>query len=163
MRFLAAGWCAPSEVTYSYISDYVVDGILSLPEVSAPRGGLMMTTGPALAQGTFANVDNFGFTQTEAQAIAGTVKDCEVIECPTFTDHRLDAMGYCWKIPLLTQKAYPELIEDAMRLSGALYQWQGLEACLWVSAAFVLAAAALSRGLPQRQPTPGPSPGLAAA
>jgi predicted MFS family arabinose efflux permease len=33
-------------------------------------------------------------------------------------------------------------------LSGALYQWQGLESCLWASAAFVLAAAALSRLLP---------------
>ena len=33
-------------------------------------------------------------------------------------------------------------------LSGALYQWQGLEACLWASAAFVLAAGALSRLLP---------------
>ena len=33
-------------------------------------------------------------------------------------------------------------------LSGALYQWQGLEACLWASAAFVLAAGLLSRALP---------------
>lgn len=33
-------------------------------------------------------------------------------------------------------------------LSGALYQWAGLQACLWASAAFVLAAAVLSRGLP---------------
>lgn len=33
-------------------------------------------------------------------------------------------------------------------LSGILYQWQGLEACLWASAVFVLAAAALSRSLP---------------
>jgi MFS family permease len=33
-------------------------------------------------------------------------------------------------------------------LSGALYQWQGLEACLWASVAFVLAAGALSRLLP---------------
>jgi len=33
-------------------------------------------------------------------------------------------------------------------LSGLLYQWQGLEACLWASVAFVLAAGALSRGLP---------------
>jgi predicted MFS family arabinose efflux permease len=33
-------------------------------------------------------------------------------------------------------------------LSGALYQWQGLEACLWASAAFVLAAGVLSRRLP---------------
>jgi predicted MFS family arabinose efflux permease len=33
-------------------------------------------------------------------------------------------------------------------LSGALYQWQGLEACLWASAAFVVAAGALSLLLP---------------
>jgi len=35
-------------------------------------------------------------------------------------------------------------------LSGALYQWQGLEACLWASAACVLAAGALSLALPGR-------------
>lgn len=33
-------------------------------------------------------------------------------------------------------------------LSGLLYQWQGLEACLWASAVLVLAAALLSRALP---------------
>src|SRR4029077_2767980 len=33
-------------------------------------------------------------------------------------------------------------------LSGALYQWQGLEACLWASTAFVLCAAVLSCALP---------------
>jgi len=33
-------------------------------------------------------------------------------------------------------------------LSGALYQWQGLEACLLASAAFVLTAGLLSRSLP---------------
>lgn len=37
-------------------------------------------------------------------------------------------------------------------LSGLLYQWQGLEACLWVSAAFVLAAGLLSRSLPSDRP-----------
>jgi MFS family permease len=34
-------------------------------------------------------------------------------------------------------------------LSGLLYQWQGLEACLWVSVAFVLGAGALSMLLPR--------------
>lgn len=37
-------------------------------------------------------------------------------------------------------------------LSGLLYQWQGLEACLWGSAILVLAAGALSRSLPTRRP-----------
>jgi MFS family permease len=34
-------------------------------------------------------------------------------------------------------------------LSGLLYQWQGLDACLWASAAFVLGAGALSLMLPR--------------
>ena len=33
-------------------------------------------------------------------------------------------------------------------LSGVIYEWQGLSACLWVSSAFVLAAGALSLALP---------------
>ena len=33
-------------------------------------------------------------------------------------------------------------------LSGVLYQTLGLQACLWASAGFVLAAGALSRSLP---------------
>ncbi|UTI63001.1 organoarsenical effux MFS transporter ArsJ [Paraconexibacter antarcticus] len=46
-------------------------------------------------------------------------------------------------------------------LSGALYQWQGLEACLWASAAFVLAAGLLARRLPGNL-TPGRRRGGAA-
>lgn len=118
----AAGWCAPSENVYSFIADYVVDGLLTLPEVSAPRGGLMLTTGPRVGgESQGANLDDFGFVQTETQAEAQEVKTCETIECPDFVDHRLDAIGYCFKIPLLTQKAYPELIADALRFAGVRY------------------------------------------
>ncbi|MEZ5100292.1 MAG: organoarsenical effux MFS transporter ArsJ [Thermoleophilia bacterium] len=39
-------------------------------------------------------------------------------------------------------------------LSGALYQWHGLEACLWASVAFVLGAGALSLLLPRGAPAP---------
>jgi MFS family permease len=42
-------------------------------------------------------------------------------------------------------------------LSGALYQWQGLEACLLASAAFVLIAGLLSRSLPAGQAAPARS------
>lgn len=116
----AGGWCAPSENVYSFIADYVVDGLISVPEVNAPRGGINITTGPERSsQGTA--LDDFGFVQTEAQAIAGDVKTCETIECPPFVDHRLDAIGYCYKIPILTQKSYPELITDALRFANVLY------------------------------------------
>jgi hypothetical protein len=117
----AAGWCAPSPYVYNWIADYVVDGLMTLPEVSAPRGGLQITQGPQLAQGTYADPADFGFGGTEAQAIAGYTKTCETIECPDFVDHRLDFTGYCWKIPILTEKAFPELVADALRLSDVLY------------------------------------------
>jgi MFS family permease len=39
-------------------------------------------------------------------------------------------------------------------LSGLLYQWQGLQACLWGSVVFVLAAAVLSLRLPSETPKP---------
>lgn len=44
-------------------------------------------------------------------------------------------------------------------LSGALYQWQGLDACLWTSASLLLAAGTVSLLLPhevRRPPTPRP-------
>jgi hypothetical protein len=41
-------------------------------------------------------------------------------------------------------------------LSGVLYQWQGLVACLWVSVAFVLAAGLLSLLLPATRARSGP-------
>jgi MFS family permease len=41
-------------------------------------------------------------------------------------------------------------------LSGLLYEWGGLEACLWASTACVLAAAFLSLLLPSKTPTPTP-------
>jgi MFS family permease len=49
-------------------------------------------------------------------------------------------------------------------LSGLLYQWDGLVACLWASVVCVLAAALLSLLLPSRTPTPTPAgDGLALA
>lgn len=124
----AMAWCAPSEVVYNWIADYVVDGLLTLPEVSAPRGGLMVTEGPQLAQGTYDDSaigldgeEVFGFGGTEAEMEAGYVKTCETIECPEFVDHRLDFDGYCFKIPILTEKSFPELVADALRLADVLY------------------------------------------
>jgi MFS family permease len=45
-------------------------------------------------------------------------------------------------------------------LSGALYEWRGLAACLWASVAFVLAAGAISPLLPAARAA---SPGAVAA
>jgi hypothetical protein len=103
----SGGWCAPSEVMYGFCSGETLEGILSIPEVNVTRGGIKFTSGP-----DFSSIySNVGFCQTEAQAISGTAKTCYEVPCPNFTDIRLDACGLCIKAPILTNAAYPELVQ----------------------------------------------------
>jgi len=48
-------------------------------------------------------------------------------------------------------------------LSGALYQWQGLTACLWASCLFVLVAASMSLLLPSTPARRRPAPAMSGA
>lgn len=107
----SAGWCAPSETIYDLCEQETSEGMLSVPEVNIARGGIKYTTGP-----DFSTIySGIGFTQTEAQAIAGTTKPCYEVPCPTFTDVRLDAIGLCIKVPILLNSAYPEVTQRVMR------------------------------------------------
>jgi hypothetical protein len=111
----AGGWCAPSETLYDFCSLETTEGLLSIPEVTARRGGINFTKGPDFAA-LMADA-NFGFIQTEAQAEAGTVKPCYAVECPPFQEVRLDAIGFCITAGLLTNAAYPELIRRVLELA----------------------------------------------
>jgi hypothetical protein len=110
----AGGWCAPSETLYDLCVTETLDGMVSVPEVNVARGGFRFTKGPQFAD----LYSDIGFLQTEAQAIAGTTKACYEVECPTFTDIRLDAIGVCIKVPILTNVGYPELVQRV--LSGSM-------------------------------------------
>ena len=104
----AGGWCAPSETLYDLCSISSTDGLLDLPTVNVSRGGIRFTKG-----GTFSDLYNnpdLGWWLTEAQVIAEEEKPCINIECPPFEEERLDAIGLCVRVPLLTQSAYPELV-----------------------------------------------------
>ena len=110
----AGGWCAPSETLYDLCQYETLEGILSLPEFQVNRGGIRYTQGPS-----FDDIYNAcGFIQTEAEAIAGDCKDCCSVECPDFDEIRLDAIGLCVKSPILTESAYPELVQRF--IEGAL-------------------------------------------
>lgn len=113
----AGGWCAPSEIWYdSFLRlEDANAGLLSIPEVTARRGGINFTKGPSFAT-LFADAD-FGFIQTEAQAEAGTEKPCYAVECPPFEEVRLDAVGFCITAGILTNAAYPELIRRVLELA----------------------------------------------
>lgn len=102
----AGGWCAPSETLYDLCVTESLDGLIDLPEVGITRGGIRFTKGPA-----FEDIySDAGFILTEAQVIAGTTKPCIEIECPPFTEVRLDVEGICVKAPILTNVGYPELV-----------------------------------------------------
>jgi hypothetical protein len=114
----AGGWCAPSETIYDLCAGETTEGIVSVPEVNVARGGIKYTTGPDFS----ALYSAVGFCQTEAQAISGATKTCVEVPCPTFVEVRLDACGICIKAPILTNAAYPELVQRYV--SGAMIAHQ---------------------------------------
>jgi hypothetical protein len=116
----AGGWCAPSETLYDLCGEEVVTGLVSIPEVAVKRGGLRYTEGT-----DFSTIYSaIGFAQTEAQAIAGTTKPCYEIPCPTFSETRLDVIGLCIKIPILTEVGYPEQVKDVTAKALIAHQYK---------------------------------------
>jgi hypothetical protein len=115
----AMGWCSPSETLYDLCAYETVQGILDIPEISIPRGGIRWTSGP-----DFGDIyTDCGFDGTEAEVIAGTMtKTCCTVDCPPFDEIRADLVGLCVKAPLITQATYPELIRRFME--GALVAHQ---------------------------------------
>lgn len=123
----AGGWCAPSEILYDLVELESRDGLLSIPEVGIARGGIQFTTGPSFAD-IYANT-GFG-PITEANAVDGKYavnssgaaivgpKPCYYVDCPDFTEERLDLVGLCISAGLLQQRGYPEVIARTLR--GAL-------------------------------------------
>lgn len=119
----AGGWCAPSETLYDLGPNLAEAnaGLVDIPEVSAPRGGLRFTEGP-----DYTTVwGGIGWGQTEAQAIAGsgftspiggaivgTEKPCYRVPCPAFDEERAEPWGFCITSGILQNDAYPELTRD---------------------------------------------------
>lgn len=110
----AGGWCAPSETVYDLCEPEQIDGIASVPEIGIKRGGIRFAVSPL-----FSDIyDGTGFTQTEAQNIAGVEKDAYEIGCPSFDEVRLDAIGVQITAGILQQRGYPEMVARVIR--GAL-------------------------------------------
>lgn len=124
----AGGWCAPSETIYDLCELETRDGLLSVPEITINRGGINFTQGPDFSSIYSAT----GFCFTEQDDIDGTYapgatpedpnvegdKPCYHIECPDFTEERLDVCGLCLTAGLLQARGYPEVIARVLR--GAL-------------------------------------------
>ncbi len=114
----AGGWCAPSENFYDLCQWETATGALDLPEITVRRGGINFTKGP-----DFSDIySDTGFLWTEADAIDPETdpKHFLTVDCPDWTEVRLDAIGYGVKAPILTGSpaGFPELIRRY--LEGAL-------------------------------------------
>lgn len=116
----SGGWCAPSEQIWDFLELEGTGGMLSIPELMAPRGGITFTPGPQIA--SLLASATLGFVQTEAEAEAGDEKPIFDIECPDWDEVRLDAIGYALRAPLLTRSAYPELIRRYLGLGLIVHQ-----------------------------------------
>lgn len=116
----AAGWCAPSETLYGFCDVASLAGLWSGPEIGVTRGGIRFTPGPDYST----IYDECGFAQTEAQAIAGETKNCCTVDCPPFDEVRLDVIGYCVKAGILTNAAYPELVQQWLTTAMVANQHQ---------------------------------------
>ena len=109
----AAAWCAPSETIYETCFQGVIDGMIDVPEVQARRGGIRHNQGIDFT-GVFGGGTGF-FNLSEAQVIAGVLKTCVEIPCPTFIDDRLGVTGLCITGNILQNRGYPEFVALWMR------------------------------------------------
>lgn len=118
---VAAGtnsWCSPSETLYDFCDFNQPTDLLSIPEIQVSRGGFKYTRGPDFS----ALSANWGFLQTEAQAEARTEKTCYEVECPPFSEVRLDAIGFCITAGVLTNAAWPELVRRVLEMGLAAHR-----------------------------------------
>jgi hypothetical protein len=112
-----AGWCAPSETIYTTCNEITTDGLLSVPEIGARRGGIRHNQGiqfdTIFGSGTGFNI------LTEAQVIADTTKTCVAIPCPSFVDDRLKVAALCLTGDILQNRGYPEFVSTFVQGSIA--------------------------------------------
>lgn len=111
------GWCAPSETIYTTCNQITSDGLLSVPEIGARRGGIRHNQGiqfdTIFGSGTGFNI------LTEAQVIADTTKTCVAIPCPAFVDDRLKVAALCLTGDILQNRGYPEFVSEFVQGSIA--------------------------------------------
>lgn len=124
------GWCSPSEYLYEFCDGPQLYGLVDLPTVLAPRGGVRhpVWTDDDGNQRMPPPAADIGFHMTEEESKTQQ-KPCMRIPCPTWTECRLDLSGLCVIAPILQQRAFPESIDDWM---SKLLVWHAHKLNGWV-------------------------------
>lgn len=114
----SGGWCAPSETIYDLFEAESRDGIFSLPEIQVARGGIRHTPGPDFSS-IFGHDGYFNVSEAEAEDGDydgyGGDKPLFKVDCPEFTDDRLNLAGVFLTAGILQDTAYPETIDRFVR------------------------------------------------
>lgn len=116
----AGGWCAPSEISYDLFNIVCEDGLLDLPTIGINRGGIRFPISPDFSS-LSGNAAMWNWNETQdIAAVTGTAqsgtKTCGRVPCPTFTEQRLECFGICLTVGNLMDDAYPEVIQNHMKL-----------------------------------------------
>lgn len=120
----AGGWCAPTP-----LCDYDLCPIaqpwegIRFPRVGAPRGSFQFFE--SLDYADFSTLVDGGigcYTDAELQVMPPLVKPCFELPCgPDPIPVVLDACSICVRVGILSQKAWPELFAEQMRLVEIRY------------------------------------------
>lgn len=114
----AGGWCSPSETMYELCElPCSLDGLLSLPEILASRGGIRFTRGLDFCD-IYNSEGYFHYTEAQMLADPAPTKPCMEIPCVDFVDERLDVDGLCVTGDIPQARTYPEVV--AQFLQGAM-------------------------------------------
>lgn len=122
----AGGWCSPHEISYDFYNIVCSDGTWDAPRIGIRRGGLQWPVSPSF--GDISALPGVVWTWTNTQDIAaatGTaqsgVKPCVRVPCPAYNDATLACDGMCVTVGNLTNDAFPELIQNHLRLVEAIH------------------------------------------
>ena len=122
----AGGWCSPHEISYDFYNIVCSDGTWDAPRIGIRRGGLQWPVSPSF--GDIAALPGVVWTWTNTQDIAaatGTAqsgtKPCVRVPCPAYNDETLACDGMCVTVGNLTNDAFPELIQNHLRLVEAIH------------------------------------------
>ncbi len=139
----SGGWCAPSEIRYSFFNIACAGGMIDLPTFGVQRGGLRWPISPSLAD-AFTGIGSSAtsglapfngitpsnttmpwvWTETnDVVAATGTLfKPCVRVPCVGMNEARLECYGVCVTAGNLADSAWPESTRNWLQLLDVAFQ-----------------------------------------
>jgi len=105
----AAGFCAPAQPIYDFFSLGTREGIIDLPEVSAPRGRITYPVSPSVLGLQPLTPIAFPYSGTLDEQ-GGTTKPCYTVACDTGTTFEVSGYSTCLTFSNFDSQFWPERV-----------------------------------------------------